>query len=161
MASQLPVPVRFELPDGWERAQPDEVGAPSAAFVALNTATRGAGFTANITVDGSPLSRELTTMADESVREISGAVRSVRVANRQEIGSPEAPGLAQDLRVVADVNGVVRELAQFQVYLTVAVSAGHGRDAVVRAVLTCADDQIESVLDDFRSFLGALTSDIS
>src|SRR5207302_11252094 len=97
MAGQLPVPIQFKLPDGWEPAPPDEVGAPSAAFVALNTATRGAGFTANITIDGSVRAEGLTAMADESVRELGEAVRAVTVAHRQEIGSADAPGLTQDL----------------------------------------------------------------
>ncbi|HET6499871.1 MAG TPA: hypothetical protein VFG87_03815 [Amycolatopsis sp.] len=159
MASHLPVPIHFELPDGWESAQPDEVGAPGAAFVALNTATRGAGFTANITVDGSFRPNDLAVMADESVRQISAAVHSVGVVSREEAGSPEAPCLMQDLRATADVNGVVRELAQFQVYLTMGWSPDHRQSAVVRATLTCADDQIADVLDDFRSFVGTLTGD--
>jgi hypothetical protein len=159
LATQLPVPVRFELPDGWESAPPDEVGARGAAFVALNTATLGSGFTANITLEGSTGPDDLTTWADESVRELQAAVHDVTVADRHEIGSPDTPGLAQDLRVTADVNGVARELAQFQVYFTMGGTAAERRRAVVRAVLTCAGDQVGRVLDDFRSFVGTLTAD--
>lgn len=159
MASRLPVPIRFELPDGWEAAPPDEVGAPGAAFVALNTATRGSGFAANITVDGAVRPHDLAAMADESLCEIADAVQTVTVVNRQETGSAVAPGLTQDLRVTADVNGVDRELVQCQVYFTMGWSADRRQSAVVRAVLTCAGDQIDDVLGDFRSFIGTLVAD--
>ncbi|WP_409469332.1 hypothetical protein [Streptomyces sp. HC307] len=34
MPTALPVPIQFELPEGWRPAPPDEAGAPRAAFVA-------------------------------------------------------------------------------------------------------------------------------
>lgn len=160
MATQLPVPIQFELPDGWQPAPPDEVGAPGAAFVALNTATQGSGFSANITVDGEFRQNGLTSMADESVRALGESVGNVTVLSRQEIGSPEAPGLTQDLRVTAEVNGATRDLVQCQVYLTMGQAADQSGSAVVRAVLTCTDDQVGTVLDDFRSFVRTLAPDV-
>lgn len=156
MVTHLPVPLRFELPDGWSAAPPDEVGAPGAAFVALNMATQGSGFTANIAVDGELRENGVTGMADESLRVLGESTQNVTVVSRKEVGSAEAQGLTQDLHVTADVNGVTRELVQCQVYLTMAQSADQSRSAVVRAALTCTDDQVGTVLEDFRSFVRTL-----
>ncbi|MQA11885.1 MAG: hypothetical protein GEU98_25750, partial [Pseudonocardiaceae bacterium] len=67
MATTIPIPVNFRLPDGWQAAAPDEVGAPGAAFVALHPASR-TDFTANITISGEyrPDEAALTDIADES-----------------------------------------------------------------------------------------------
>jgi hypothetical protein len=54
------------------------------------------------------------------------------------------------------VDGVPRELMKFQAYLTVGRSANQRRTAVVQATLTCTDDQVDSVLDDFHSFLDTI-----
>ncbi|MCX5129755.1 hypothetical protein OOK25_39665, partial [Streptomyces sp. NBC_00347] len=51
MPTTLPVPIEFRLPEGWQPAPPDEVGAPGVAFVALHPQP-DSGFTANITIDG-------------------------------------------------------------------------------------------------------------
>ncbi|WP_020666163.1 hypothetical protein [Amycolatopsis nigrescens] len=159
MVTQLPVAVRFELPDGWRPAPPDEVGAPGAAFVALNSATQGSGFTANIAVDGEVREDGLAGVAEESVRVLGESAQDIAVVSRQEVGSVRAPGLTQDLRVTANIGGIAHELLQCQVYLVLGTSADQSRGAVVRAALTCTGDQVGAVLDDFRSFVRTLAPD--
>jgi hypothetical protein len=161
MATELPIPIQFKLPDGWEPAPPDEVGAPGAAFVALNRATHGSGFTANITIDGEYRldTATLAEIADESVENLRAAAPDVTVVSRNEIGTPEAPGLTQDLRMATEINGVKRELVQSQVYLSMIDTEDARKRAVIRAVLTSTVEEFGSVIDDFREFLSTLRPD--
>ncbi len=160
MATDLPVPIQFRLPDGWHAASPDEAGLPDVAFVALNAATHGSGFTANITVDGEVRTdgASLAEIADESVANLRGAAPTVTVAHRAELGVGEAPGLAQDIRITLR-EGAVRELVQSQVYLTVPDARDSDTRAVVRAALTAALDQVDTVMPDFREFLASIRLD--
>src|SRR4051794_3873554 len=115
MSTTLPVPITFQLPEGWQAAAPDAAGAPGAAFVALHPYP-DSGFTANITLDGEyrPDEATLAQIADESVQNLRQAVTAVEVVDRQQVGSPEAPGLTQTLEISAVAGGVPRELVQSQ-----------------------------------------------
>ncbi|MGH3762742.1 hypothetical protein [Actinophytocola sp.] len=160
MSTDLPVPMKFQLPDGWHAASPDELGLPDVAFVALNAATHGSGFTANITIDGEVRTdgASLAEIADESVANLRDAAPTVTVAQRTDLGGAEAPGLAQDLRVTLG-EGEVRDLVQSQVYLTVPDAEDSGKRAVVRASLTVAENQLDVVLEDFREFVSSIRLD--
>ncbi|QNS05812.1 hypothetical protein [Streptomyces xanthii] len=154
MATTLPVPIEFELPDGWHAAPPDEVGAPGAAFVALHPGA-DAGFTANIAIDGEyrPDDAPLAALADASVAQLRASGARVEVVERSEKGSAQAPGLLQELAVTAAVSGVLRELVQTQVYLGVLDVADPHRRVVIRLVLTATEAQHPTVLDDFQAFV--------
>lgn len=160
MATELPVPIAFELPEGWHPAAPDEAGAPGAAFVALNAATHGTGFTANITLDGEVRTdgAPLADVADESVASLRAAAGEVTVTRRTDVGDDAAPGLAQDLRITLP-GGAVRALVQSQLYFTVPDADDADVRAVVRAALTVAEHQLDTVLDDFRAFLSSIRLD--
>ncbi|MER5179235.1 hypothetical protein ABT009_12840 [Streptomyces sp. NPDC002896] len=162
MATTLPVPIEFELPEGWRAAPPDEVGAPGAAFVALHPQP-DAGFTANITIDGEyrPDAAALTEIADESVERLSQAATSVVVTGRREIGSADAPGFTQTLALSAIVGGVPRDLVQSQVYLSMLDVADPRKRAVIRLVLTATASQHPFVLDDFQDFVRTVRPDAS
>ncbi|MFF0837393.1 MULTISPECIES: hypothetical protein [unclassified Streptomyces] len=154
MTTSLPVPIDFDLPEGWRAAPPDEVGAPGAAFVAVHLPSDG-GFTANITIDGEfrPDPATLPEIADESVRRLGRAVTSVMVTGRRETGSPEAPGLTQRLSFSTIAGGVSRDLVQSQVYMSMLdVSDPHKR-AVIRLILTSTAAQHPAVLDDFSDLV--------
>jgi hypothetical protein len=120
MATVLPVPIEFELPEGWNAAPPDEVGAEAAAFVALHPDTRKAGFTPNITISGvlQPDEKSLAEFADESVSRLAQAAQEVTVADRTDIDSPDAPGLTQIVLMRHVSGGTVPDLAQCPVYLS-------------------------------------------
>ncbi|MGH3494251.1 MAG: hypothetical protein ACRDRL_20240, partial [Sciscionella sp.] len=96
MASTLPVPIEFSLPQGWQAAPPDEVGAAEAAFVALHPAS-SKGFTANITISGEVRSdgASLVQVADEAVGRLQRNFGEVALGTRKEAGSGENPGLTQ------------------------------------------------------------------
>lgn len=161
MATELPIPIEFTLPDGWQPAPPDEVGAAGAAFVALNSATQGSGFTANITIDGDfrPADLSLPQLADDSVQGLRSSAPDVTVVSRNDIGDKSARGLTQDLRMSAEASGALRELVQSQVYLPMADDPERHRRAVIRVVLTATVEQYDTVLEDFRSFLTTLRPD--
>src|SRR5687768_3333462 len=105
MPGTLPVPLEIELPQGWQSAPPDEVGAPQAAFVALHMANQGQGFMPNITVTGRTLggSSSLHRLADESVQRLRDTVGAVDIVKRTEVGTSTAPGLV-------DAPGIVQNL---------------------------------------------------
>ncbi|MEE1834192.1 hypothetical protein [Streptomyces sp. SP17KL33] len=158
MPTTLPMPIEFELPEGWRAAPPDEVSAPGAAFVALHPQP-DAGFTANITIDGAyrPDAATLFDIAHESVERLSQAAVSVVVASRREIGSADAPGFTQTLAVSAVVGGVPRDLVQSQVYLSMLdVTDPHER-VVIRMILTSTASQHPAVLHDFQDFVRTVT----
>ncbi|MEU8767272.1 hypothetical protein AB0C94_09970 [Streptomyces griseus] len=160
MTTTLPVPIAFELPDGWRAAPPDGVGAPGAAFVALHPHP-DAGFTANITVDGvfRPDPATLPEIADESVANLRGSAASVDVAERREVGSEDAPGLTQTLAISAISGGVPRDLIQSQVYLSMLDVEDPGKRAVIRLILTVTAAQHGDVVEDFRDFVRTVRPD--
>ncbi|MFE4638538.1 hypothetical protein ACFRJ1_34910 [Streptomyces sp. NPDC056773] len=160
MATTLPVPIEFRLPEGWRPAPPDEVGAPGVAFVALHPQP-DSGFTANITIDGEyrPDEATLDELADASVELLREAAESVEVAARREIGSEGAPGLTQRLTFSAVAGGVRRELVQSQVYLSMLDVHDARRRAVIRLVLTATAEQHDGVLGDFQEFLRTVGPD--
>ncbi|MFK0145360.1 hypothetical protein ACIQUZ_09780 [Streptomyces griseus] len=160
MTTTLPVPIAFELPDGWRAAPPDGVGAPGAAFVALHPHP-DEGFTANITVDGAfrPDPATLPEIADESVANLRGSAASVDVAERREVGSEDAPGLTQTLAISAIAGGVPRDLIQSQVYLSLLDVEDPGKRAVIRLILTVTAAQHGDVVEDFRDFVRTVRPD--
>ncbi|MFE4535114.1 hypothetical protein ACFRKB_08520 [Streptomyces scopuliridis] len=160
MPTTLPVPIEFELPEGWRAAPPDKVGAPGAAFVALHPRP-DAGFTANITIDGEyrPDAATLPEIAHESVERLRQATTSVVVAGSREVGSADAPGFTQTLAVSAVVNGVPQELVQSQVYLSMLDVTDPHKRAVIRLVLTATVSQHPSVVEDFQDFVRTVRPD--
>ncbi|AVH56162.1 MULTISPECIES: hypothetical protein [Streptomyces] len=154
MPTTLPVPVQFELPEGWRAAPPDEAGAPGAAFVARHPQP-DAGFTANITIDGEyrPDAATLSEIAHESVERLSQAATSVEVTSHREIGSADAPGFTQTLAVSAVVGGVARDLVQSQVYLSMLDVADPRKRSVIRLILTATASQYPDAVGDFQDFV--------
>jgi hypothetical protein len=160
VASTLPTPIEFRLPDEWQPAAPDDVGAPTAAFVALVPHSQD-GFTANVTIDGE-LRRDtvpLASLADESIEQLRAAAGPVTVLDRAEVGSAAAPALTQTLRVTTAVNGDQRDLVQAQVYLSMPDSAGPATHAVIRLVLTAGVGQYEAIRPDFQWFVSTVRPD--
>ncbi|MDT7560011.1 MAG: hypothetical protein QOC83_5141 [Pseudonocardiales bacterium] len=160
MATTLPAPIEFRLPEGWRPAPPDEVGAPGAAFVGLHPDPDN-GFTANITVDGEGYTEaaSLPELADASIRTLRETGAEVSLADRSEVGSADAPGLTQTLSVRAAVNGAPRDLVQSQVYLSMVDTEDPGRGVVIRLVLTASAEQFAAVLPDFQYFVWTVRPD--
>jgi hypothetical protein len=165
VATTLPAPIEFRLPEGWRPAPPDDVGAPGAAFVGLHPDPDN-GFTANITVAGEGHTGEgdtgavsLPELADASIRTLRDTGAEVSLADRSEVGSADSPGLTQTLTVRAEVNGTPRDLVQSQVYLSMVDTDDHSRSVVIRLVLTASAEQFEAVLPDFQYFVWTVRPD--
>ncbi|MEU9371153.1 hypothetical protein AB0D71_42290 [Streptomyces avermitilis] len=165
MATTLPVKISFSLPDGWQSAPPDEVGAPGVAFVALHPASID-GFTANITIAGR-LRNDGATMreiADESVQRLQQA-GPVEVIKKQDVGTPDIPGLTdspgvlQNLRLSTTLHGEPLELVQSQVYLGLEDVVAPSQRAVIELVLSAKPEQLAAVLDDFKEFVRSVRAD--
>ncbi|MYT73157.1 MULTISPECIES: hypothetical protein [unclassified Streptomyces] len=161
MPGTLPVPLTCEIPEGWEAAPPEEVGAPQAAFVALHSASRGSGFMPNITVTGTVREdgASLHRVADESVQRLQETVGPVTLVKRTDVGTHfkpsliDAPGVVQNLRIAANVNGQPEQLAQSQLILLLEDPDQPRRLAEIEIALTARFDQLQDVLDDFQEFL--------
>ncbi|MGW1917409.1 hypothetical protein ACWCQS_43810 [Streptomyces sp. NPDC002076] len=159
MTTALPVKISFSLPDGWQAAPPDEVGAPGVAFVALHPASID-DFTANITIAGRMRNDSATMwkIAEESVRRLEQG-GTVEVVKKAEIGTPDIPGLTdspgvvQKLRLHTTLQGEPLELLQTQVYLGMEDVRNPAQRAVLAFVLTAKPTQLDAVLDDFKTFL--------
>ncbi|MEV8436754.1 hypothetical protein AB0425_05225 [Actinosynnema sp. NPDC051121] len=156
MATTLPVPIEFSLPDGWLSAPPDEVGAPQAAFVALHPGS-AAGFTANITISGEARADDVTLaqLAERAAARLERGVGPVEVGRRTELES----AYTQVLRLTAPVGGRPVDLVQLQVFLAMADTRDERRRAVLEIVLSATPAQFEELVDDFQAFLKTIRPD--
>jgi hypothetical protein len=156
MVATLPVPIEFRLPEGWRSAPPDELGAPGSAFVAVYPRA-DRGFTANITIDGAEaLGGSLAELADASVDSLRASAARVTVTDRCSIGSAESPALTQTLGLRTEVNGLLRDLVQVQVYLALGAAPVPSGPALVRLVLTVTAEEFAVVLADFQYLVWTL-----
>ncbi|MCX3061783.1 hypothetical protein [Streptomyces beihaiensis] len=160
MTATLPVKISFSLPDGWQAAPPDEVGAPNVAFVALHPESVDGGFTANITISGEMRNdgATMSQIADESIPRLEQG-GTVRVLKKTEVGTPDipgltdAPGVVQNLVLSTTLRGEPAELCQSQFYLGVEDVKNPAKRAVIEIVLTAKQNQLAEVIDDFKEFL--------
>ncbi|MFC7843474.1 hypothetical protein [Streptomyces sp. NPDC057382] len=161
MPVKLPVPIEFRLPEGWlPAAPPDGVDVPGVAFAAVHPHPDH-GFTANITVAGEvpQESAPLTELADASAQRLREAVERVVVTGRREVGSAEAPALAQRLTFSGVVGGTRHDLVQSQVFVAFSDVLNPLRRAVIQLVLTATADQHNEVLADFQEFVRTVRPD--
>lgn len=158
MATTLPVPIEFELPEGWIAAPPDEVGAPGAAFVALHPDPRPTGFTANITIGGEfrPDRASLADIADESVQRLAESATAAMLASRNEFGDPDAPGLTQLVRIRDRIDGTDWSLAQCQVYFSMSDVDDERKRVILQLALTATEEQLDGVIRDFQWFVSTV-----
>lgn len=161
MATSLPIPVEFRLPEGWQAAPPDEVGAPGAAFVALHTASSRPGFTTNITVDGEYHTADvpLAELAEESVQQLREESASLQLTDRSEFGAEDSPGLSQTLELSTNKSGSWHNLVQCQVYLALAGTTAPENRAVIRLIMTATADRFSDLVPDFQQFLSSVRPD--
>lgn len=158
MSTRLPIPITFRLPAGWSATDPDQAGAPQAAFVAIHPRDDDArGFTPNITIAAQPKRPEssLAEVAEASVSALSRGA-GVSVTHRAEFGSDAAPGLSQSLRLTTTVGGVRRRLVQVHFFVTLQDAVDAARQALLKVVLTATEDQAPEAVRDFERFLTTL-----
>lgn len=157
MAATLPIPINFRLPDGWQPAPPDEMGVPGVAFVALHPASRD-NFTANITIRGEVRNdaAPLAEIADESLERLRRHTARAEMTQRRNVGTSEAPGLTQLVKMRAEANGVERDLVQAQVYLSLVDTEDRRKRVVLELVMTTTATQFATLVEDFQQFVGSV-----
>ncbi|OLT47602.1 hypothetical protein BJF85_15420 [Saccharomonospora sp. CUA-673] len=161
MATTIPVPIEFSLPEGWLSVSPDEVGAPNAAFVALRPDTGGDGFTSNITISGEvrEASVGVEDVAAEAVERLRGGAHEVKVGTTKSTGTEDSPVFMQPVRLDVDVAGRRRYLVQYQVFMGFSDVSKPSQRAVVQIVLSSTPEAFESVFADFETFVGTIQPD--
>lgn len=158
MATTIPVPMEFSLPEGWLSVPPDEIGTPDAAFVALRPDTGGDGFTANITITGQVRESgvDLADIAGEAADRLRTGAHEVKVGNTEASGTPDNPVYTQPLRLDVDLAGRRRYLVQYQVFMGFADQGDPSRRAVVQIVLSSTPETFQTVFSDFEKFLATI-----
>ena len=156
MSVQLPIPITFRLPEGWAAADPDQAGAPQAAFVAIDPRD-GDRFTPNITVTAVPKRPDwsMVDAAEESVRALAHNA-DVAVTHRFVFGSDAAPGLTQSVRLTTTVDDVRLDLVQVHFLMTCRDTEDGAKQALLKIVLTATVDQAPTAQRDFERFLATL-----
>lgn len=158
MGTTLPVPIVFELPDGWVATPPADVGAAEAAYVALHPSA-DQGFTPNITISGGPRTdgAPLPHIADEALVRLHSVARSVELGQRTEFGT-DVPGLTQAVRFTADINGVPTTVLQMQAFLFMTQRETE-LPVVLEVVLSSTVEQFARLVGEFRTFLTTVRPD--
>ncbi len=157
MTTTVPVPIEFELPEGWRTAERREADESAAAYVALRTGVPGA-FTPNITVTAEYINEDksLLGIADESVERLRRTAANVDMTGRRTVASDKAPGVLQTVSMVLHVGGTPVPLVQVQAILVLMDEADERRRATYLFALTAPEEHIELLLPEFQSFVGSV-----
>lgn len=160
MRVTVPVPIQFELPDGWQAVDPDRAGAPGAAFVAVHPATRN-GRVANITVGENDRSDNTTLdqIADEALGRLVRVGHGVSLSRRTGYGSDAAPAIAQVATLSVVKDGVAQRLVQYQVFMALVDMANPYRRVILEATLTATPEQFDQVVGGFGEFVATIRLD--
>jgi hypothetical protein len=151
MATELPVRIEFQLPEGWQTVESDEHGE---AFVALHKDSREHGFPASISLSGGllPEGGSLEWIADESIAHLYESDHTVRPRAREK--APTA--LTQILDLSTTINGAEVDLVQCQTFLELRDANDPGKTAVLEVVLTGTHEQAELLIGDFQDFVATV-----
>jgi hypothetical protein len=161
MTTSISMPVRFDLPEGWQPADPAKSGAPAAAFVAVHPDAHD-GLTANITLGEKDRSDQtsLDDVADEALGRLLRLGRDVVLVRRTNYGSVESPAIAQLATLTIILAGKPREMTQYQVFLAMVGTGAVPRRLILEAALTATPEQFEKVVGDFGKFVSSLKLDV-
>ncbi|WP_158842337.1 hypothetical protein [Saccharothrix deserti] len=149
MRGELSLPIAFRLPPGWLPVPPDEVGAGGAAFVAIDTATHGSGFTATIVIDELDAGWTPAEPADLS----AAALPTATVTDRVERIGPHGPRLTQSLSLTTTAG---QEVVRVEEYLSLPDPANPDRRGVVRLRCTATRDQADDGAADLAELVTGL-----
>ena len=159
MLTTLPVPIRFDLPEGWGACDPHVASTTGVAF-AGRRGEADPRFTPTITIDGDAVDAgvDLDRLGDESIDRLSTVFDAVALIDRRHTGTAEMPFLVQSLAVEALIGDAVENLIQDQVYAL--FTDGRSMSAaLVRTVLTSHRDQHLEAAAEFRTFLQTIELD--
>jgi hypothetical protein len=155
----LPVPVEFRLPsDDWTPHDPDALGVPTAAFLALRGGAGTEDYSPVLTISGGwrEDGASLEQIGDESLDVLAAQAGDVTLVERSRHGSDRAPALTQLMSATATVNGRRLSMRQGQV-VTAMVDVGHpSRAVVVLYTVTCTEEQFPVVGREFQEFMATV-----
>ncbi|EIE97979.1 hypothetical protein SacglDRAFT_01044 [Saccharomonospora glauca K62] len=154
-AGALPVPVGFDLPDGWQEVPPEEFGAAGAALTAIYPELSGGGLTPTIVVTGTVVDKgiSLTKVAErafEELRTTRNAEVEVEESDMREEGEISA------LTQVLNVSLPQGKIKQMYVCLTMPNAEDPERAALLEFSLTTLPQDFPKVVDDFREFVTSM-----
>lgn len=150
MATQLPVPIRFDLSmERWIAVPPG-----SAAFTAVHRGEHPR-FTPTIVVDGAQLASEagLPEVADLAVRQLATVGAQVNEVGRELVGSESAPGLTHIVEFTLDPDDDPMAVVQVGNYTLIRV--GDQRWAY-SFTLTTLNDDLDAVFGDYETMLSSI-----
>ncbi|HVV13774.1 hypothetical protein [Amycolatopsis sp.] len=155
MATTIPVPIQFSLPEGWRSVDPDQVNAGQAAFVAVRP-PGSKGFTPNITITGElqDANVPLTRLADDAVERLRRGAPDAQLGKRKETDGGR--GLTQAVRMTLRLNDEPEQLVQLQVFLGMRDTGNPERYAVLEIVLSSLAEQYPDVIEEFQRFLSTI-----
>ena len=159
MTATLPVPVRFELPDGsWAPVPPESLGVRNAAFLAVRRNLPG-DYKPTITISGDWRNDDATLeqIADESLEKLRGeGATEVELLKRRVVGSEHAPAVMQSIGALARINGRSYDLRQAQVVMGLVDAHDASRRVVVIFTLTSTYAQFEAMGGEFEQFMATV-----
>lgn len=155
----LPVPVEFRLPGPeWTAQDPDALGVPTAAFLALRADPGDEGYAPVLTISGGWREDDVTVeqVGDESLAVLAEQASDVRLVERSRHGSGRAPAITQLMAGTAVVDGRTHEMRQGQA-ITAMVDVEHPERAiVVLYTVTCTQQQFDVVGREFQDFMATV-----
>jgi len=155
VSATLPIPVQFELPGpAWSPIDPDAAGIVNAAFAAARTPISG-DYTPTLVISGDERYDDATLLeiADESAQVLRNETPHLRLLDRQEVGSEQAPAVTQLIGIGIELDGERLDLVQAQV-LTALLDVDDPRKRVVGIYkVTCRSDDWPQVGREFQDFM--------
>jgi hypothetical protein len=159
VTTDLPVPVRFELPnDHWEPAVPESLGVHNAAFLAVRRG-EDQDYAPTITISGAWRTDDasLEQIADESLANlVAQGATEVELVKRQVIESDHAPAVVQSLGALARAEGRTFDLRQAQAVQGIVDVDDPARRAVVIYTLTCTFAQFDEMTAEFQQLMASV-----
>ncbi|WP_019811263.1 hypothetical protein [Saccharomonospora halophila] len=140
--SELPVPIEFSLPDGWESVDPTTLETPGVAFLAVKRDS-SARFTSNLAVYGEVRDNDttLTEIADEASTDGSGQVGgATEVVHRTKEGKGLVAAVTQIVEFPAPEGSGIERLHQTQTLVQFPDSHGPDRRGIIMFAATAPPD---------------------
>ncbi|MGH8793130.1 MAG: hypothetical protein ACRDXX_10845 [Stackebrandtia sp.] len=158
MASTLPIPIEFRLPEGWLPGPPDDLGMPDAAFVALHPASRDEDFAAYITVSGHLRHDDVAIrdIADDVFAPMRQFAEVAEISKEIETGTERAPGVTRLAEMTVRMNDHRRDLMQCQVFLTFPDVDDARKRVIMQLMLTATPEQMRQLGGDFEQFVESI-----
>ncbi|EIE97978.1 hypothetical protein [Saccharomonospora glauca] len=153
-SDELPIPIDFEWPDGWQETSPEELGVTGVAHAATYPELDdGTGFSPTILVYGRVIDEEtsLTEIAEQMLEELrDGMGAEVEVLESEPVDDEdEFSGLVQ----VLDVSLPQRDVLEMYISISVPDFENSDRVSLLEFTLSAAPEDFEEVAESFQEFV--------